>query len=221
MNRALTIVTLGVALLCAAPAFASERTAASELLDEIEATLPWPDATASVADVRVIGTWPAAPRRYDLPDPSQLRQHLRVRVTGSNGRTAWVSAQLVLDVPVYVAASALQRGDRAEGRAMVELRSIGDLPRDAMLADMPLDDRVARVMIRQGDVLRELSLEMPLVIERNQIVDVIVQRGSIVVHSRGVALEPGRNGDVVRVRNAVSETVYTAIVRGPGRVEVP
>lgn len=222
MIRLAAILCTALALAgLAAPAHASSQTATAELLAELEATLPWDGATAMLNDVRIIGTWPDAPRRYDLPEPSSLREHLRVRVTGADGDMAWVTAQLVLDVPVYVAASALQRGDRAQGRAMIELRSLASLPRDAVLADTPLDDRVARVTIRQGDVLRELSLEVPVVVERNQIVEVTVQRGAIVVQSRGVALEPGRAGDVVRVRNANSENVYTAIVRGPGRVEVP
>jgi flagella basal body P-ring formation protein FlgA len=104
---------------------------------------------------------------------------------------------------------------------MIELRAMASLPSDAVLADQPLDDRVARVTIREGDVLRDLSLESPMLVERQQIVDVQVVRGAIVVHTRGVALEPGRRGDVIRVRSATSETVFTAMVQSIGRVEVP
>lgn len=222
MMRALTIATLLIGFaLASTPAFASERTAEVELLDALERALPWPDAQASVADVRVIGAWPAAPRSYELPDTSRLGEHLRVRVTGGNGDTAWITARLALEVPVYVAASALQRGESAAGRAMIELRAMTSLPSDAVLGDQALDDRVARVTIREGDVLRDLSLENPMLVERQQIVDVMVVRGAIVVHTRGVALEPGRRGDVIRVRSATSETVFTAMVQSIGRVEVP
>lgn len=222
MIRLLTIALLLAGLLLSAPpAVASERTAATELLDELERSLPWPEAQASIDDVRIIGAWPEAPRSYELPSTSRLGEHLRVRVTGGDGDTAWVTARLALDVPVYVAASALQRGESASGRAMIELRAMASLPSDAVLADQPLDDRVARVTIREGDVLRDLSLESPMLVERQQIVDVQVVRGAIVVHTRGVALEPGRRGDVIRVRSATSETVFTAMVQSIGRVEVP
>ena len=202
-------------------AFANEAEAASELADELRAHLPWPEAVVEVRDARVVGTWPEAPRRWELPDSRRIDARVRVRVTGADGEDAWVSASLDLDVPVWTVAHTVDRGGSVQGALMVELQPAGGLPHDVVYGDESLAGMIARMPLRPGDPVRRSSVEAPIAVERQQLVSVVARRGAVVVDIRAVALETGRVGDVIRLRNLGSETVLSAVVTSAGRAEVP
>lgn len=228
MMRPLTIALASLVLLgllfgsaTANASTADNAQARAELHDALQDALPWPDARVEVREARVVGTWPDAPRRWDLPDSRSLDERVRVRVTGAEGGQAWVSATLDLEVPVWTAARTVDRGASVSNALRVELMPVGTLPHDAVYADESLAGMVARMPLRAGDPVRRSSVEAPIAIERQQLVAVVARRGAVVVDTRAVALESGRVGDVIRLRNVGSESLLSAVVTGVGRAEVP
>jgi flagellar basal body P-ring formation protein FlgA len=59
----------------------------------------------------------------------------------------------------------------------------------------------------------------PVIIERNQNVIIRIERGGLIVTATGKAIEKGRIGECIKVKNADSQRVILAKVNGDGTVE--
>ncbi len=64
------------------------------------------------------------------------------------------------------------------------------------------------------------DLAPPAVVERNQIVTLVYQKGALSIVTEGRALGRGGVGERIRVMNLDSRTALTGRVSGPGQVEV-
>ena len=74
--------------------------------------------------------------------------------------------------------------------------------------------------LSQGEALTlNLVVDTPI-IERGKSVTIIVRSGSLVVKTKGEAMESGALGDVIKVRNTTSKTVISAVVVANDTVEV-
>jgi len=77
-----------------------------------------------------------------------------------------------------------------------------------------------RSSIREGRKVRQSDLRRPILVKRNQLVDIVYQRGTLVIRGEGRALRDGGQGEAVRVMNLDSRNIVTGRVDGHGRVEV-
>jgi len=77
-----------------------------------------------------------------------------------------------------------------------------------------------RASIRQGRKIRQSDLRHPILVKRNQLVDIVYRRGSLVIRGEGRALRDGGKGEAIRVMNLDSRMIVTGRVGGAGRVEV-
>lgn len=78
----------------------------------------------------------------------------------------------------------------------------------------------ARVTIYAGRPLREGDIGPPALVERNAIVALIYQRGTLEISTEGRALDRGGTGDVIRVMNLASRATITGRVDSLGQVQV-
>lgn len=76
----------------------------------------------------------------------------------------------------------------------------------------------ARRALRAGEVLRPALLSAPILVRRGDAVTILARREQIEVSMAGEALDSGAKGAIVRVRNAVGNTIR-ARVSGAGLVE--
>jgi len=185
--------------------------------------LPWPGTRFDVSDVRVQGDLPRGDWWLELAGSDVPRGRVRARVIADEPtrRPVWVAANVTIEVPALIADRAIPAGAEVADYTRVELRDISDLPRDfATDADL-VNGLVARRALREGNAVRTSQLEAPQLVERNQIVVIEVSRGAITITDRGVALEPGRDGETIQVRSMSSDEVVTAMVRDLGRVVIP
>ncbi len=86
-----------------------------------------------------------------------------------------------------------------------------------------LDEAVGmevRSSIRAGRKLRRSDLRIPLLVKRNQLVDIVYRSGSLVIRGEGRALRDGGEGEAVRVMNLDSRNIVTGRVMAHGIVEV-
>lgn len=77
-----------------------------------------------------------------------------------------------------------------------------------------------RASIRKGRRIRQTDLREPILVKRNQLVDIVYRRGTLVIRGEGRALRDGGKGEAIRVMNLDSRVIVTGRVGGAGRVEV-
>jgi len=77
-----------------------------------------------------------------------------------------------------------------------------------------------RSSIREGRRIRLTDLRHPILIKRNQLVDIVYRRGTLVIRGEGRALRDGGRGEAIRVMNLDSRVIVTGRVGDAGQVEV-
>ena len=86
-----------------------------------------------------------------------------------------------------------------------------------------MDDAIGFVMsrtVKAGDVLLKGMLEQPILIEKGSSVHICAVVNGIQVQAAGVALQDGRKGGMIRVRNESSKKILRAKVKNTNTVEV-
>jgi flagella basal body P-ring formation protein FlgA len=116
---------------------------------------------------------------------------------------------------LYVLESSLKKGE-AVGRDDVVAREAFLNGSGAAYPSTPEDvfGKVARKDIRAGEVLTNAVLEEPVTIRRGQIVAIKAQNKRMVVETKGVALEKGRVGDVVRAKASSGKEITGKVAAG-------
>ena len=74
----------------------------------------------------------------------------------------------------------------------------------------------ARVALYAGRPIRPGDIGPPAVVDRNQIVMLVYQRGAIMISTEGRALDRAGPGDFIRVMNLSSRTTVTARIDEAG-----
>lgn len=103
-------------------------------------------------------------------------------------------------------------------------------PEDLTLRDMIVPGAVtdpdlligmeARVALYAGRPILDGDVGFPAVIERNQIVPLIFQQGTIYISTEGRALDRAGPGDLIRIMNMTSRTTVTARIGADGAAYV-
>ncbi len=78
----------------------------------------------------------------------------------------------------------------------------------------------ARVTLYAGRPIPLSALGPPALVERNQIVTLVFQRGGLEIRAEGRALGRGGEGDAIRIMNLASRNTVTGWVTGTGEVHV-
>ncbi|NLE00069.1 MAG: flagellar basal body P-ring formation protein FlgA [Fibrobacter sp.] len=161
---------------------------------KVEGVEPYPKGHFSVDLVVTQGT-----RRYNIP----------------------VVCQMTVVIPVVISIKTIQTGEPLNSDAC-ELK-VMDITR---LGPLPLKDlqsvqgyRAARTIPPGMIIHRRLITEIPL-IEKNERVEIILQRGRVKVAVQGVARESGGKDELIWVENLVSHKLIRAAVVQKGTVIV-
>lgn len=138
------------------------------------------------------------------------------------GEQGWRSEYVVhgsVTALVVVATAGVRAGEPlAEEQLALERRDVSGVP--GALSDI---DRVvgmaSRRALRAGQVVSERWLIQPVLVERGDSVTIVARNAGIEVRVPGEALESGRRGEIVRVRNTATGQVIRARVVEKGTVE--
>ncbi len=79
----------------------------------------------------------------------------------------------------------------------------------------------ARVVLYAGRPIREGDVGAAAVVERNQLVTIAYDSGTLRIATDGRALARGGVGDAIRVMNIASKTTITGTIGADGAVHVP
>lgn len=80
--------------------------------------------------------------------------------------------------------------------------------------------KVPSRVIKSGTPIRENMLQSPIVVESGALVSIIANKNGIKISAEGIAMQRGRIGKIIRVRNAVSKKVLRAKVIDAHTVEI-
>ncbi len=80
--------------------------------------------------------------------------------------------------------------------------------------------KVPARVIKAGTPIRENMLQSPIVIESGALVTIISNKNGIMISAEGVAMQRGRIGKIIKVRNAVSRKVLRGKVIDAKTVEI-
>lgn len=144
-----------------------------------------------------------------------------VRCDGTRPWKLFVPTRVSKLADVAVAAVALTRGRRlGPGDLRTERRDLATLPRDAVHDPEQVFGYVVRQSAGVGQVVGTRMLTAPLLVERGQGVELLSSIAGLQIRMAGVAMDDGSRGELVRVRNPVSNRVIRARVVGSGRVRL-
>ncbi len=94
------------------------------------------------------------------------------------------------------------------------------LPQDAITDIVEVIGKQTRISLNPGTVLRRAYIDSPVLVKIDQEVEIIARGRYFVVKAKGRALQNGRKGDIIRVRNLSSKRIIWAKVIAPQKVEV-
>jgi flagellar basal body P-ring formation protein FlgA len=74
--------------------------------------------------------------------------------------------------------------------------------------------------LRAGALIRSSEVQRPVLVEKGSIVTMILKTPLMVLTSQGRAVDPGANGDVIRITNTQSNKVVQAVVTAAGLASI-
>lgn len=155
---------------------------------------------------------------------AELRGRVNLKVTCIDQEWfVYLAADIQLFVPVVVARTALSRGTALIPQ-MLDVREV-DVSRvrgDYFTAVNMLNGMQLRNRVRAGDVITHVNLNAADAVNKGDqvVIQALSNSGNLGVRMAGEALDNGKTGDQVRVRNIQSGRVIRALVTGRGAVEV-
>ena len=162
---------------------------------------------------------PTLPRdvRYGLTTPV----YLSIYLDGKFYRRATCYFRVMVYDKILVAARDLPLEREIEAKDVrlqdVAIEDKGDIYlKDANTVIGKVPSRV----IRSGTPIRENMLQSPIVIESGSAVTIISKKNGIMISAEGVAMQRGRIGKIIKVRNAVSRKVLRGKVIDAKTVEI-
>ena len=132
-----------------------------------------------------------------------------------------VSGQLykMLEVPVLARTKGIDEVIREDDLKWLKLPN-DQVRRDVIVDADELVGMAARRSLRPDQPIRTSEVKKPILVEKNALVTMVLESGSMMLTVKGKALEGGSEGETIRVTNVQSKTVIEAVVTGPGRVAV-
>ena len=126
---------------------------------------------------------------------------------------------------VYDHVLAAMKDIRAEepisaANARVEERAVDTLPELTLTDFARLEGRVAGRWIRAGATITPAMLVMPLVLRPGNPVELVYDADGIAIRAEGIALDPGRIGYTIRVRNVRSGKILRGKVVDAATVQI-
>jgi flagellar basal body P-ring formation protein FlgA len=145
-----------------------------------------------------------------------------VKVDGRHYQTLPLSLRVGRYQDVVVAARALEpRSPLGPGDFRLEPRPSTEIPAGTLSALPDTMDLEVTRPVRAGEVIRPALLRQRIVIQRGELVRLLLEGPGFRITSQGVAITEARRGEVLRVLNPASKRETLGKVEGPGVVRVP
>jgi flagella basal body P-ring formation protein FlgA len=223
--RASVLVAIALVLGVVAPSAAVDEAAVGRAIASAARRLVGPSADVTVRELRLVRAEELEGSVFaSLPADARAGVPLRVvlkvvRADGRATRFGEAHCVIVLALPGVRARRAVSRGETLEaGDVEAAVIDATGWP----LRSVPVEVAGARAVvdIPAGQVLQKQMIVPAPLVRGGETVTITVRSGGLQVQTQGVASQPGRLGDVIRVVNAGSGRRLSARVVGPASVEV-
>jgi flagella basal body P-ring formation protein FlgA len=125
--------------------------------------------------------------------------------------------ETLVNMPVL--ARAMAPGDVIRASDVIWTQMVASsLPPGDLLDPKDIIGRTPRHPLRAEQALRPADIQIPLVVKRNELVLIVLERPGLYLTAEGKALEDGGQGSLIRVVNTQSNRTIDAVVVGSGRV---
>ncbi|MCF8061401.1 MAG: flagellar basal body P-ring formation chaperone FlgA [Deltaproteobacteria bacterium] len=197
--------------------------------DHVLETAPWPENEIELESIRV-------PEDVALPEGAlhwnirgngnaeylgNVSATLTFYVDNRQIRRVPVSARVSITRDVVRAVRRIQRGDLIDrGDVMLVRETSMRRSGDALVDPEEAVGKRAARSIRSGNTLTAAMVENPPLVERGSSVIILAENDTLRITTRGEALEDGRRGERIRVRNLQSGKEFFTTVKAPGWVTV-
>lgn len=132
-----------------------------------------------------------------------------------------VIAQVALRKSVVVSSRAINRGETiALGDIMLADQTVEHLADLGTGDTAPFVGQRARRFIDRGDRLSARDIEPVPLVNRNDLVTVLVSRGGVQIKGVAKAMTAGSYGETIMLQNEASRQKYSAVITGPRTAEV-
>jgi flagellar basal body P-ring formation protein FlgA len=143
-----------------------------------------------------------------------------IKLDGKVQENVTITGRVQALVPVVVAMEKLNRGAvLTQDNIMTQLKNIADL-KDPCLNPEAIIGQVLKKSVSMNQVISEQDLDMPVLIERREVVTMVLQKGNLQLSTTGVASSNGKMGDVIMIKNLKSNREVPCRVVGPGMTMV-
>jgi len=156
-----------------------------------------------------------------FPRDGRLTANIRVEAANGQDFTARVMGRVHPLVQVPTLARSVLPGDiiQADDIAWQEKRA-HQVNRTQVSNPDAIIGMQARRSLSAGMPILATDIEPNMVVKRRDVVTLVVESAAMRLTARGVALEDGALGDIVRIRNTTSDRVVEGRVAAAGLVEV-
>ena len=168
---------------------------------------------------------PDCSRQLDLSlnGNQRVRGKVQVRVQ-CNGSAPWskfVGAEIKVYQPILVAATNLPRGTTLQEEHLLLVETdVASLRRPPLTDISAVLGNELKYSLTADRPLHQEMIQLPKVVKRGDLVQLVAQTESLQVRQQAEALEDGEIGKTINVRNTSSELVVQATVVGAGRVKI-
>lgn len=139
---------------------------------------------------------------------------------GKNIKRVKIWGYVDAKVPVVVLQKNLPKGSVLnEEDLILEFHPYSRVSQDVVLDKNRVVGKEIKMSLKAGTILRYSYLQSPLMIRKNQIVDIIAIGRNFVVKARGIALQEGREGEKIKVKNISSKKILWGKVISSQEVE--
>ncbi|MDD5476390.1 MAG: flagellar basal body P-ring formation chaperone FlgA [Syntrophales bacterium] len=231
--RSGTVGCLAVALMLAAIAVqsvASERHSAVKfsraelqeiVSDHIESHMPWEPGSARVEFLSQVNDVILEGRDIGFRVDARRNENyigqtsFSVRFFDGGTYLADQSVRVRIEVAKDFVVTSRNLGDGSlitDSDVMLVQRWVDRVPRNRIADTEQVRGKMVRGSIAQNTELQERMLRNPQVVRRGEVVRVVLSRGGLHMETLGVSVEAGALGDLIRIRNTSSNSLFYARV---------
>ncbi len=227
----MSVITLGSILVTQAPLLAANNSQSLAAIESAaldfakrEFVQPGTDYAAQSLDSRLqlrACDGPLVVRPGPGAGLNASRMTVRVACESSVRWKVYVALAMTRKVPTVVAERGLQPGEiLTDADITVRIVDSTHLTAGYFSSIEELVGREVKHAIRVGELLRPVSIQSAQLISRGQTLDIISRQSGIQVRMRGSALQAGREGQRIRVKNQSSGRILEARVFSASQVIV-
>jgi flagella basal body P-ring formation protein FlgA len=155
------------------------------------------------------------------PETGRFTAHLIAPAEGTTLAQVTISGRAIEMIEVPVLRRRVLPGEVIrEGDILWQGLRADRIARNVVLDPVNLVGKSPRRPIRPDEPVLGSELREPVLVPKNSLVTIRLQTARMVLTARGRAMEPGAQGDVIRVVNTKSNKIISASVTDAGTVEV-